>query len=66
MGAEFNKKKTIVSSEKKNNEENMVNHLVASLNAIVIEGFIYRFDKVFNAAFFPLTCFKLLGHQSLL
>lgn len=40
MGAEFNKKKPIVSSEKKNNEENMVNHLVASLNAIVNEGFI--------------------------
>lgn len=49
--------------KKKNNEENMVNHLVASLNAIVIEGFIYRFDKVFNAALSVLSSnlFRIIG-----
>lgn len=36
----------------------MVNYLVVFLNVIVIEGFIYRFDKVFNVAFFFLICLE--------
>lgn len=49
--------------KKKNNEENMVNYLVVFLNVIVIEGFIYRFDKVFNVVLsvFFFNLFRIIG-----